>query len=49
MEPNIFRIHLKPDNGGTHTAIDVLEFCKHENIIGVGWENITTKNPNEIY
>lgn len=39
----VWRIHLRNDISAKYTRADLINFCKDENLIGVGWQNITTK------
>ena len=43
----VWRIHLKNDISGKYNRDDLINFCKNENLIGVGWQNITTKKDSE--
>ena len=43
----VWRIHLRNDISAKYTRADLINFCKDENLIGVGWQNITTKKDSE--
>ena len=43
----VWRIHLKPDIEKGFDRFDLLEFCKKEKLIGVGWEKIQTRENSE--
>ena len=43
----VWRIHLRNDISAKYTRADLINFCKNENLIGVGWQNITTKKDSE--
>lgn len=43
----IYRLHLKPSPDKQFTRANVFEFCQSNNIIGVGWSKITTRENSE--
>ena len=43
----IWRIHIKNDIAAGYTRQDLLDFCRGESLIGVGWGNIKTRVNSE--
>ena len=43
----IWRIHIKNDIAAGYTRQDLLDFCRRESLIGVGWGNIKTRVNSE--
>ncbi len=44
----IWRIHIKNDIAAGYTRQDLLDFCRRESLIGVGWGNIKTRVNSEV-
>lgn len=44
----VWRIHLKNDIADGYTLDDLLNFCKDNKLIGVGWSDITTREDSEL-
>lgn len=42
-EMKVWRIHIKNDIASGYTRQDLLDFCKRQKLIGVGWGDITTR------
>lgn len=40
---NIWRVQLKPSSRDGINYREILKFCRRNNIIGVGWSNVTTR------
>ena len=40
---SVFRVHLKPSRDGGVTYAEILDFCKKNEIIGVGWASVKGK------
>jgi len=41
---NVYRIHLKPSAAEGYNHKDIVDFCKEEGIVGVGWSAVTTRS-----
>ena len=43
----VWRIHIKTSIEAGYTRENLLKFCQKENIVGVGWADIKTKENSE--